>query len=58
MHNKDHLTAVGNPSASDEIDARPDDPSSVYISLAEIEEDDTFAIAVNGSKYKPARRGA
>jgi hypothetical protein len=50
MHNKDHLTAVGNPSASDEIDARPDDPSSVYISLAEIEEDDTFAIAVNGSK--------
>jgi hypothetical protein len=48
MNNEDHLSAVGNQSASDEIDARPDDSSSVHISLAEIEEDDNFAEAVNG----------
>ena len=48
MNNEDHLSAVGNQIASDEIDARPDDESSVHISLAEIEEDDNFAEAVNG----------
>ena len=48
MNGDDHLSAVGNQAASDEIDARPDDSSSVHISLAEIEEDGNFAKAVNG----------
>lgn len=54
MNNENHLSAVGKQKASDEIDARPDDTSeiknlsSVYFSLAEIEEDDNFAEAVNG----------
>jgi transposase InsO family protein len=47
MNSEDHLPAVGNKGASDEIDARPDDESSVHISLAEIEEDDNFAEVVN-----------
>lgn len=48
MNGDDHLSAVGNSAASDEIDARPDDESSVHDSLAEIEEDGNFAEAVNG----------
>ena len=48
MNSEEHLPAVGNQVASDEIDARPDDKSSVHISLAEIKEDDNFAEAVNG----------
>jgi len=54
MNNENHLSAVGKQKASDEIDARPDDTSeiknlsSVHFSLAEIEEDDNFAEAVNG----------
>jgi transposase InsO family protein len=48
MNGDDHISAVGNTAASDEIDARPDDSSSVHNSLAEIEEDDNFAEAVNG----------
>lgn len=48
MNGEDHLTAVGSQNASDKIDARPDDESSVHNSLAEIEEDDNFAEAVNG----------
>jgi hypothetical protein len=47
MNNENHLTAIGNPNASDEMTARPDDPSSVYTSLAGIEEEDTFADVVN-----------
>ncbi|MCK5369589.1 MAG: hypothetical protein KAQ62_13595 [Cyclobacteriaceae bacterium] len=35
MNNEDHLSAVGNLNASDEITARPDDPSSVFTSPAE-----------------------
>ena len=48
MNSEDHLPAVGNQVASDEIDAMPDDMSSVHYSLAEIEEEDNFAEAVNG----------
>lgn len=48
MNSEDHLPAVGNQVASDEIDARPDDMSSVHYSLAEIEEEDNFAEVVNG----------
>lgn len=54
MNNENHLSAVGKQKASDEIIARPDDTfkiknlSSVHFSLAEIEEDDNFAEAVNG----------
>lgn len=48
MNSENHLPAVSNKEASDEIDARPDDSSSVHFSLAEIEEDDNFAEAVNG----------
>ena len=44
---EDHLSAVGNKGASDEIEARPDDESSVHDSLAGIEEDGNFAKAVN-----------
>jgi len=53
MNNENHLSAVGKQKASDEINARPDDTfkiknlSSVHLSLAEIEEDDNFAEAVN-----------
>ena len=43
-----HLSAVSNQDASDEITARPDDPSSFHYSLAGIEEDDNFAEVVNG----------
>lgn len=48
MNNEDHLTAVGNQNASDEMTARPDDQSSVHASLAGIEDDDNFAEVVNG----------
>ena len=48
MNMKNHLTAVGNPITSDEMTAKPDDPSSVNISLAGIEEDDIFTEVVNG----------
>ena len=48
MNNVGHLSTVGNQNASDEMTARPDDPSSVHTSLAGIEEDDTFAKVVNG----------
>jgi len=48
MSKEDHLSTVGNQNASDEINARPDDSSSVHNSLAEIEEDDNFAEVVNG----------
>ena len=48
MNNEGRLSAAGNQKASDEITARPDDLSSVHFSLAEIEEDDNFAEAVNG----------
>jgi hypothetical protein len=54
MNNENHLSAVGKQKASDEIYARLDDTfkiknlSSVHFSLAEIEEDDNFAEAVNG----------
>ena len=54
MNCEDHLSAIGNQNASDEISARPDDTindknqSSVHYSLAGIEEDDNFAEVVNG----------
>ena len=51
---KNHLSAVGNQRASDEINARPDEAiennknsSSVDFSLTGIEEDVNFAEAVN-----------
>jgi hypothetical protein len=47
MNNEDHFSAVGNQDASEEITARPDDPSSIHNSLTEIEEDDNFAEVVN-----------
>jgi hypothetical protein len=48
MNNEDHLTAIGNPHASDEMTARPADLAAVHTSLAGIEEDANFAEAVNG----------
>ncbi len=48
MNNEDHLSAVSKQNTSDEMNARPDDLSSVHVSLAEIEEDVKFAEAVNG----------
>ena len=48
INNKDHLSAVSKQNTSDEMNARPDDLSSVHVSLAEIEEDVKFAEAVNG----------
>lgn len=47
MNSDDHLTTVGYQNASDEMTARPDDSSSVHISLAGIEEEDTLAEVVN-----------
>ena len=48
MNNEDHLSAVSKQNASDEMNARPDELSSVHASLAEIEKDVKFAEAVNG----------
>ena len=48
MNNEDHLSAVSNQNASDEMTERPDDHSSVHYSLAGIEEDVKFAEAENG----------
>ena len=48
MNNEVHLSAVGHQTASEEMEARPDDESSVHFSLAEIDEDGKFVEAVNG----------
>ncbi len=48
MNIENHLTTVGNQCASDEMPARPADPSVIYASLEGIEKEDSFADMVNG----------
>lgn len=48
MNSVNHLPNVSNKEASDEIPARPDDPSSVHTSLSGIKEEGNFAEVVNG----------